>query len=1063
MRTLTDVFTPGAPSLPEGLRTLAVSPERELEPGITVRATFTFRNQGGATATGVRVRFNLPDGLVYLVGTGMLDGAVLDDEQGNTPLLARAGADIGDVQPGEERRIEIAYSVAGAIENGTPVELQAAVTAFELPPVGSNIVRLVARSRPALQNALTTIGIESRSHEPRAGGEATITVRVHNAGESSARDVVVASPVPEHTSYIPNSARVNGREIERDLLAPFDRTHAPVITHSLSASATATVQYRVRIDEPLPDSTLIVARAQVASQETAAFSLEAAALTVRARSDFDDERTSFVLDPEGDVHPGSRITMRLQAYNAGATTAQNVTVSLQIPDQLYLVRGSVRVDGHPLREKKTAASSFDLGSIAARESVELVADAMVASPVPDGTALHVNATLAWATGEESASRAFERVATVRSRPQLHRRRNRVERSAGYIVHPADEVEAVILLANDGAAAAHDCVLQLHCDPAFDDVRLLDRNTRLELQHTSVELGTLEPYAMRRLTVRARIRTPYADRAEIAIGASIHAQELGEVQLGTVTWRVDSRPAFSSANSRFDLTQDDVFRPNQLVDAYLRLRNEGTDVAQNVRVRLYVSPEARLEAVDGAARERNELVIGEIAPGATAEVRMGVRLLRSLARSHPVSIEAVVSADGMLPVQLAPLTIVTTAEPNFAIGTLRTQPQECAQAGEEIEFILHVRNSGDGPAQRATISLEPADALVYVPNSTTVNDVPVRDVGVQSVLMNERGLSITDVDPGVEATIRWREVINTSTANGTTVRRRARIAYENDRVDEIAAGDLEVRAAPAFASSIVGLPFGLDGMLGPTAQRALSGSEFVELPPATPVSQQTAQRALLPAPSANGNGVHAAAHDDGVHVLTAFDRDRLDRAMKFLNEARFGGLITHLFALRAFFPDAVGGAGDATVRDLRETLRESLDRIYIKLRVPSYVLAPRDLETAAARASLEAVLRGASAEAPIELAGTVLLHGHVDIAELHALRDRLERAPLATATPWAIMARLLPSQGDALAHYRAMLAQTLDELAETDEMTFIDVLQRKPYPVLDAALDVVRAQMTAVRA
>src|SRR5438270_11575945 len=111
MRTLTDVFAPGTPTLPEGLRTLVVSPERELEPGMTVRASFTFRNQGGAAATGVRVRFNLPEGLVYLVGSGTLDGTVLDDEQGNSPLLARAGADIGDVQPGDERRIDVAYSV----------------------------------------------------------------------------------------------------------------------------------------------------------------------------------------------------------------------------------------------------------------------------------------------------------------------------------------------------------------------------------------------------------------------------------------------------------------------------------------------------------------------------------------------------------------------------------------------------------------------------------------------------------------------------------------------------------------------------------------------------------------------------------------------------------------------------------------------------------------------------------------------------------------------------------------------------------------------------------------
>src|SRR5580692_10437482 len=96
MRPLSEVFAPGAPTLPERLRTLVVSPERELEPGMTVRATFTFSNRGGAPATGVRVRFNVPDGLIYLVGSARVDGNALDEELGNSPLLSRPGASIGD-------------------------------------------------------------------------------------------------------------------------------------------------------------------------------------------------------------------------------------------------------------------------------------------------------------------------------------------------------------------------------------------------------------------------------------------------------------------------------------------------------------------------------------------------------------------------------------------------------------------------------------------------------------------------------------------------------------------------------------------------------------------------------------------------------------------------------------------------------------------------------------------------------------------------------------------------------------------------------------------------------
>jgi hypothetical protein len=221
-----------------------------------------------------------------------------------------------------------------------------------------------------------------------------------------------------------------------------------------------------------------------------------------------------------------------------------------------------------------------------------------------------------------------------------------------------------------------------------------------------------------------------------------------------------------------------------------------------------------------------------------------------------------------------------------------------------------------------------------------------------------------------------------------------------------------------------------------------------------------------ASSGNGNG-HApqaqaaviAASADGIAVATAFDRDRLERALRLLREARFAGLLTHLFALRAFFPDAVAARDETALREVRETLRETLDRLYIKLRVQTYVMAPRDLESAAARDALAALLDDFDQNVSLrELTGSVVLHGACDPRELHALHERLASAPLGTAVSWAILARLLPDEGDALRNYRTMLIAALDELLDVDETEFIDALQRKPYPVLDAALDVVRTQL-----
>jgi len=184
----------------------------------------------------------------------------------------------------------------------------------------------------------------------------------------------------------------------------------------------------------------------------------------------------------------------------------------------------------------------------------------------------------------------------------------------------------------------------------------------------------------------------------------------------------------------------------------------------------------------------------------------------------------------------------------------------------------------------------------------------------------------------------------------------------------------------------------------------------------------------------------------------------------LSEARFAGLVTHLFALRALFPDAIGGASESSVHEVRETLRETLDRLFIKLRLPNYVIASRDLETPAGRAALDALLGTAAAGRPAAVgSGSVVLRGSCDEEELRALRDRLTETALATALPWAVLARFVPADGDALRNYRELLIAALDELVSADERAFVDELQRRKYPVLDAALDVVRAQLGTVHA
>jgi hypothetical protein len=91
-----------------------------------------------------------------------------------------------------------------------------------------------------------------------------------------------------------------------------------------------------------------------------------------------------------------------------------------------------------------------------------------------------------------------------------------------------------------------------------------------------------------------------------------------------------------------------------------------------------------------------------------------------------------------------------------------------------------------------------------------------------------------------------------------------------------------------------------------------------------------------------------------------------------------------------------------------------------------------------------------------------LRGAFDPAEIRELADRVEDAELASALPWAALARLLPDGTEALLRYRVALIERLDALAALESAEFIDALQRKRDADLDAALDAMRASLlTAV--
>ncbi|MGB8266601.1 MAG: uroporphyrinogen-III synthase, partial [Candidatus Velthaea sp.] len=742
----------------------------------------------------MRVRFALPDGVRYLTGSARIDDQPLEEVRGETPVLAAAGADIGEVPPGVERRISIGYLVNPTIDNGATIALQAALASHETGVIGSNVVTLTAKSTPILQNPATIVALEAvRNAEP--GEELHVTARVHNSGQSAARDVVVVLPVPDRTRFVAGSARVDGREVagldDRD--DPFGFGRAPVTSASLAAGATLVLEYRALIDSPLENDSRIFAIGAVASAEVAEFELARAEITVRSASRFEGPATALVVDAPTEVEPGRRVRVSVDATNIGTCAANDVRIRIVLPDGLQYAPGSRAVDGRAVGENGEAGV-FAFERIEAGVRIEAAVDAYVVSPAVDGTVLPVAASLQWSTG----SRTFDRTLTVRSKPRFLEARNTFTLDGSTIVMPGAEVRAVARVVNDGTASATNVRLTLEADDVLQSLRYIDREVEARVQGGVISLGTLDANEEREIVIVGTVASPIGDRTEIRLGAALIANETATLSLGTLALVARSRARFAPATSTLHYASDGPMRPSGPGLVSVVLVNEGTDVAHDVRLALALSPEARLEGVDGATRDGAAIIFGDIAPGSRVEATARLRLARFVGRGATVMVHARLSGASLLPVALEPITIATLAEPNFADGpSVRTQPQDSVDAGEALYLHIVARNTGDGSAAKLVVRAALPEHTAYLPGSTSVNDVPLVDADGGSVLWSKAGLVLEDVDPGVEISVRYCVIVNTPLAAGTLIDPTAELHWDGGRSQTLVASAVRVRSTPAI--------------------------------------------------------------------------------------------------------------------------------------------------------------------------------------------------------------------------------------------------------------------------
>jgi uncharacterized repeat protein (TIGR01451 family) len=1103
MTSLTGVFSPGAPPLLESLRTLTVTPQRTVSPGEIVRAEFSFSNSGGATASGVRVRFALPSGVTAVEGSDTVDGAPLSAGQ----LTAVDGALLDDLPPNAARRVACSFRVHDRIEDGSDLIFQAALITDQTPVVASNVERIVVRSEPVLQNSSTIVTIGAPEH-PKPGDTITITATVTNTGTSSAHDILVYLPLPPQTRYVARSARIAGRAVGSVPDEPFDYANQTIVAERLAPGQSVSVEYQATIEPPLADGTRIKAIGAISSLEVEEFSVPSADVVVHSPADFSNDETSLTIFCDDVVTPGTRVPMTLRALNSGTGDAHQLQASFDLPEGLVYTPGSTNLDGQPVFDEAFEEATLFLGTLPAGR----VADVGVASIVTTQNAqdLPISATLRWKGGQ----RRFTRTLRVRASSRFTRARNYIEANRT-TANAREDVEFTVHVFNDGTASEENVDLRLLPGAFLEDLRVNEDGAEPVAYGDVYVLGTVAAHTERVVTIHARVGSPVPDRSQLAMGAVVEFAT-GSFDLGTASVIVRSRPHVAASSCSWERVTHEPLRPGRLQEIALRFVNDGSDVLRDARMDISLPPELAIDRAQNAHRDGpGGLRFGDVPAETTHEARVMLRLLRAPRRDRTLNVRATLTGRGTSPVHFSILDVPTFAQPEFeADAQLRSNPPQNVNAGEKVTYELLLRNSGDGPADSLVVRVVPSNLAVYLPGSTSLNGVPLADDLGTSQLWSQRGLLLTDVNPTVDLRIKWEVLVITPLSAGTSIETRAVIDWDGDCSLGLAAPPLRVVSSPVLEAGAEGTPISV-AALQPALE--IPAPEAIVPPPieqharpqpaatqAEDVPEAAApQPRTLPPPSIQPAPVRPPAAPAAVApqhyapstppferpnapvLYVEFSPERLTQTIETLEQSEAGGLIPHLFAIRAFLPENAGGADPRLTQTLTNAVhavRAPLDRLFVRLRVPRLAITAKDLEDRDSRFALRALLAAvveAPAQAPPQrMSGIVRVGGVIDTAALRRRLGELESAPLGSVIPWIVYAELLGTRieynggasmdvrqaSEAMAAYRSQLQNVFGVLENLPMPEFHRVLSSSVNRSLDDALMTLReALVNAVHA
>jgi hypothetical protein len=373
------------------------------------------------------------------------------------------------------------------------------------------------------------------------------------------------------------------------------------------------------------------------------------------------------------------------------------------------------------------------------------------------------------------------------------------------------------------------------------------------------------------------------------------------------------------------------------------------------------------------------------------------------------------------------------------ATLAAVPEVAYGTTLPVRLVLQAH----GAVEALDLQIDADAACPYVAGSTTIDGRALAESAGATHL--HRGLQLRRIAPGTRIEIGWSQlpvVLPPDAALSIS----GSLCVDGERRNLVPLRVL-VRERDPYAQGFATPAYAVDA----SPVYAVDASPAIA---AAGVPEATA----APPPSAEGDGIALALRPDW-H----------DATRRLLQRTEEPGLLPHILALRALFPDrelsgdwALAAALDAA----RSALRDVFDRLFVKARIPGFPVAADDIEDSGLRLALCALFEALAGAAPGAPPAAEGVWGRIDRRAAQSACSVLSTAPYGAPAVLRTLALLIPTHSDddeaaaAVARYMGELDDTLRACADQPLEAFDRALSSGRFATLDASREALLGAVAA---